>query len=291
MQKIFLVVLSMGLILMLAFVGCDDDDSTSPVSVTVPLGHATGGLLLSSGATIMPQLEIKGNGAVAPDLDSVKVGDSLVSRSTWGLMSVSPYVDAHWIIFYDETGAPSTYMYRHGDTATVSVWGQGRSSTCDVKILDPSLANITEIDPLVRADTIAVGEADTVYWNTVEHADYYAIMMAWRIQTGGSSMYTFSYSYAIDTSFVVTGDMHLDSLLEFDVVVTPFTGPDPRTGRTNWNGTLLDGVMYSFGQYGSTTIVMEPLGPILKTSTPVSSGRPEYSANDIVAEVYKKYGN
>jgi hypothetical protein len=84
--------------------------------------------------------------------------------------------------------------------------------------------------------------------------------------------------------------MQPDSLINFDVVVTPFTGPDPRSGRGNWTGTLLDGVLYSFGGNDYTTIVIRP--PVVPAAVdlprPVEK-RPEWSSGEIVGNLYKQY--
>ncbi|MCX6836113.1 MAG: hypothetical protein NTW07_13495 [candidate division Zixibacteria bacterium] len=289
MRKVWLVLLGFGVLLVLAAVGCNDECASCPDPAVTPLGYATGWLTLNPG-TIMPQLEIFGNGAVAPNLDSVKVGDSLIDREDWSMMTTAAFTDAHWVIPFSEAGDPSTYMYEHGDVATLRVWGSGRSGTCELKILNytTAAANITSPAPL--ADSIAPGVADTIFWNRVEYADYYAIMIAWLVSEGGGTHWTFTYHYATDTSFIVTGAMQLDSAIRYDFVVSPFTGPNPRTGRTNWTGTLLGGVVYSAGQYDITTVVIRPL--LLSSGTALSEqteARPEVSAEEIVRNVYKQF--
>jgi hypothetical protein len=290
MRKSWLVLTGFCVLLVLAAVGCNDDDCAScPDPVVTPLGNATGWLLLNPGATI-PQLEIIGNGVVAPNLDSVKVGDSLIGRERWSMMSTAPYADAHWLISFSETGDPSTYMYEHGDVATLRVWGSGRSATCQLKILNREAATVNITMPLPFADSIAPGVADTIFWNRVEYADYYAIMIPWNVSEGGSTYWTFTYHYATDTSFIVTGAMQLDSAIRYDFVVTPFTGPNPRTGQTNWTGTLLDGAVCSIGQFDVTTVMIRslPLSPGMAPSEPAEK-RPEFSAEEIVRNVYKRF--
>ncbi len=288
MPKWQMIVVGFGLLLMLVFIGCGNDDCASCPETVTPLGHAQGALILLPGA-YMPGLEVFSNGAVAPDLDSVKVGDSLVDRLFWGLGSEWSYVDAHWVITYGESGDTSTFMYEPGDVASISVWGQGRSSVCHVKILNPSLAATSIISPAVYADTIVPGGSDTVVWHKIEHVDYYAIMVAWYVIP--LNTYTFNYYYATDTSFIITGAMQPeDTVSVFNVHVTPFNGPDPRTGQTNWSGNLLDGVVYSFGTQNSTTIVVRQPPTVLKMVVPEAmKAQPEPSTEDIVANVYEKY--
>ena len=290
MRKSWLVLLGFGVLLVLAAVGCNDDECAScPDPAVTPLGYTTGWLILAPGATL-PQLQIFGNGAVAPNMDSVKVGDSLIARELWSMMSTAPYADAHWMISFNETGDPSTYMYEHGDVATVRAWGSGRSGTCQLKILNIATATVNITDPAPLADTIAPGVADTIFWNEVEYADYYAVMIPWEVSEGGGTHWTFTYHYATDTSFIVTGAMQPDSAVRYDFVVTPFTGPNPRTGKTNWTGTLLDGVVYSIGQHAITSVVIRPLtlSPGMALSEPAEK-RPEFSAEEIVHNVYKQF--
>lgn len=296
MKKMQVALFGFCLVVVALAIGCGDDDCPSCPGLVTPLGHTRCALRLQpdNRTIIIPSLEIFSHGAVAPNLDSVKVGDSLVNKQTWQLgAGPAPYADAHWLIPFDEDGDTATLMYRHGDVATVGVWGEGRSSSCQLKILKPeqAAANITE--PAYYADTIAPGGSDTVYWNTVEHVDYYAVMIAWLVVSEGFTGYTFEYHYAVDTSFIITGDMQPpDSILHFNVHITPFTGPDPRTGGTNWDGTLLDGIVFSYGYQNSTTIVVRsPIATSMKALPEQIVEQPELSHWDIVANVYKKYGN
>lgn len=289
MHKMRALIPGFVLLIILVAVGCDDDCPDCPDFVT-PLGHTRGTLMLSPGA-VMPDLQVYSNGAVAPNLDSVKVGDSLIGRQYWNLSSQSAYADAHWVIHFNETGDTTTFMYEHGDDARISVWGEGRFSFCQLRILDPFLAAAQITDPTPNTDTIAPGGSDTIYWDKVEFADYYAIMIAWLVTSGGGSQYTFNYYYTTDTSFIITGAMQPpDSMLSFNVHVTPFNGPDPQTGQTNWTGTLLDGVVYSIGYDGMTTIIVRsPVTPPEKQLPEPGAEYREHSPESIVACVYKKY--
>jgi hypothetical protein len=181
-------------------------------------------------------------------------------------------------------------MYDHGDLATVRIWGEGRSAACQLKVLSPSAAEPTITAPGMYEDTIAVGAADTVYWNDVEHADYYSVLVAFFVSQNGVTSTFFHFDYALDTSFVVTGAMHPDSVHSFDVVITPFTGPDPRLGTTNWTGDFLAGVLYSYGLNDYVRIVMERpfTAPPIGLSSPVVT-RPEMTPAEMVASVYRKY--
>jgi hypothetical protein len=275
----------------MAAMGCGDDDCPAcPESIT-PLGYAIGSLFLDPGAHITA-LHVYPNGAVSPNLDSVKVGDSLVGQQNWTMFAATPFADAHCAVTFHETGNSSTYMYDHGDIATIEIWGQGRSSTCQLRILYPMAAIPHITDPLNYADTIAPGASDTVFWNTIEYIDYYAVMIAWEVLSEGGYYYTYDYYYSPDTSFVISGAMQPPNAIDrFNVYITPFTGPDPQTGRTNWTGTLLDGVVYSYGIANSTTIVVNTLTipPKVAALEPAKS-LSGISAAEIVDRVYKKYG-
>ncbi|PWB73781.1 hypothetical protein C3F09_04780 [candidate division GN15 bacterium] len=285
MRNLQMLGLAFVALLMLAVVGCGDDENTTAPAQTFPLGYTQGNIYVSPN-TRMPRLEIHGNGAVTPNLDSIKVGDSLVNRQDWSMYSDGMFSDAYWAIPFVEDGDTSTLMYDPGDTAVIKVWGEGRFSSCRVKLLNPEEAILNITSPLSMADTIAFGGSDTVYWNKVDQADYYAVMVPWAHYSGN---WLFGFYYATDTSFIITGNMMPDSVWRCDVVVSPFNGPDPRTDRSNWTGNLLDGVVYSSGGYRYVSIIINapaPLTPIPR----ISADQPIWNADEIVANVYKKYG-
>jgi hypothetical protein len=287
MRKSWLVLTGFGVLLVLAAIGCNDDECAScPDPVVTPLGHARG--VLGLGPSTVMAMEIFSNGALAPNPDSVKVGDSLVPREAWQFTLDWGLIDIHYIIDFTESASPTNCMYHHGDVATIRVWGQGRSSSCQLKILDPSLAAANITTPATDADTIASGAADTVFWNKVEHVDYYAFLIAWQLE--GLVYPNISYHYSADTSFIVTGAMYPDSVTLIEIAVTPFTGPDPRTGQTNWSGDLLDGVVFSAGESDIIDIHVLPLlrSPGVALSEPVEK-LPEWSAEEIVGNVYKQF--
>ena len=283
MHKYLAVGLLFGLALLIA--GCGDDKVTGPTATT-PLGFARGEIHISPNTT-MQQLLIFGNGAVTPNLDSIKVGDSLISRSTWSMFANGLFADAHWQISFIEDGDLSTLMYSNGDTAEIKVWGERRFSSCRVKLIEPEYVHASITSPIMLADTIAPGQSDTVYWHDIPGVDYYAIMVPWLHYTEG---WIFQFHYAADTSFIINGDMMPDSVGQCDVVVTPFNGPDPRTDRTNWTGNLLGGVVYSVGGFTYTSIIISapPTVPSAKLAQ-ASFTQPVMSSDEIVAKVYEQF--
>jgi hypothetical protein len=288
MRKSWLVLLGCGLMLILFAAGCDEDECMSCPDdpVVTPLGFTDGSLSLAPSA-MLTECHVYGYGAVAPNLDSVMVGDSAVPKSDWEIVFMPSPAGIHWKLNFIEDGIPSTFMYEHGDVATVRMWGNGRSGACQLKVLhpEPGRANITSPAPF--EDTIASHESDTIYWNTVEHADYYAVTLGYT-PVGGTFAYYFDYT--VDTSFVVTGTMQGNPLTQVGIAVTPFTGPDPRSGASNWTGNLLSGAIYSFGYWDEITIYVEhsvtapPSG-----RSPAEVTRPEMTPAEMVGRVYEKY--
>jgi hypothetical protein len=237
------------------------------------------------------QLQIYGQGAQTPNLDSIKVGDSLVAEQFWSIMIWTSFADAHWMISWVETGDPSTYMYEHGDTALVRVWGEGRQSSCRIKLLEPPMAQAVITEPANLADSILVGDADTVYWNELDVVDYYAVLIAFNVRWNGVDQLRLHYGYTHDTSYVVTPAIIPDSTFRFGVYVTPFTGPDPQTGVSNWSGDYCNGRLYSFGSRHQTEIIVLPSPPVALPAMAPSAIPPEkITAAEIVAGVYEKFG-
>ena len=75
------------------------------------------------------------------------------------------------------------------------------------------------------------------------------------------------------------------------VNVTPFTGPDPRTGETNWTGTLLGGRVYSMGEYDYTRIHIEPVAAVGKANVGANlaeENRRIWKQTEIIDEIYNR---
>lgn len=289
MHKMYMIIVFFGLVIMLVAAGCGDDEecASCPEPAPNPLGFAQGFIALDNGGTLMI-LDILGNGSGMLQPDSIRVGDSLVSRSEWNFYYNWALTDLYCGVTFEEDGNAVNYMYDHGDTATIEVWGNGRSSTCRVKILEYvlSAANITY--PANDADTIAPGAADTIFWNYIEDVDYYACVVIHMSQPAGDPIV--EYYFTSDTSFILTGDMYGNLETTAEIYVNPFNGPDPRSGRSNWTGNLLGGVVYSAGPFDYVSIhIIQPT-----KSAAVMPAKPEIkllqlSPEEIVANLYKKY--
>ncbi len=282
----------LGLLLALAFAGCSNDNCVDCPGTTAPLGYAYGSLVLVPEA-FTHQFEIHGHGAMAPDLDSIKLGDSLIGPSHWAVGSADgSYAGGYYAVFIQEMGDTSTFMYHHGDTATLTVWGEGRSSTCRLKLLDLDSSRAVITDPPPLGDTIMPGQSVTFSWSPASGADFYAIIIDWGLPFGPSHYYYDSrFYYTTDTFFTVPGSWQPDSLLHFGFHVTPFTGPDPRTGQSNWTGSLLDGVLYSFGITDARMIYLDTVAqsPSRSISPQAAAEETAMTPEQMVARVYEQY--
>ena len=270
----------------LLIVGCSDDDEcpACPESSSAS-GFVTGSIYLDPGA-YLDYLWVYGQGAVPPNIDSVKVGDSLIEQDDIDYDYEEDYHDSFWEIYFYEDG--DNYMYEHGDMATVTIWGEGQSSTAQVIVLDDDMAEALVTSPEYDADTISSGESVDVYWNSVEYAQYYAIFVEVRDVVNDNTTWYYKFDYAIDTTYTVTPDMLTDSVYYFYVNVTPFTGPDPRTGQSNWSGDWLDGTLYSFGESDWVRIYGWRLPPLKAGRENGPEERPRLTPPEIIDQVYRK---
>lgn len=284
MKTLHMLSLLFGLLFMLTLAGCSDDDCASCPNTVVPLAYARG-VVLANDNGLWQSISISGNGVARLSVDSARVGDSLCPLQDWAMPSDASRDFS--INFYEDANS-STRMYDPGDTALVTVWGEGRSSSCRLKLLYAQ-ATLQLITPTAMfSDTIVQGGSDTVCWHRVEYADYYAVSVWWELISGAGR---YSSYYTTDTSFIVTGDMMPDSALKCYIDLTPFNGPDPRTGNGNWTGTLLEGVVTSSGRISETGFHIAPALPSPRGVSPqTAAGRPILSADEIVARVYEKYG-
>ncbi len=271
-------------------VGCSDDDSPTSTIDRIYAGFVTGSIYLEPNV-YMGDLVIHGYGAVAPNLDSVRVGDSLlVGDSYLDYDYDEDYHDTYWEIYFNEDGSTATYMYDHGDTANISIYGPGGMATTSLVILDADSASANITSPVHNADTITYGDSEMIYWNKVDMVDYYAIMLGFD-EASSNSNYLF---YATtDTMFTVTPEMYSDSLSRFWISVVPFNGPDPATGASNVSGDWLTGKIYSMGWDDWIYVYAKPAGgggsaPALGKGMTTDVRPTELTAEQIVSRVYQQ---
>jgi hypothetical protein len=255
-MKQWLMVLVSLVLLSFIVVGCGDDETkdcpTCPTSQdeVTPKGFVVGSIYLAP-ETYIYDMWIFGYGAIPPNIDSMKVGDSLLyGEDYFDYSYIREYHDNFWTVDFDEDG--TGYMYQHGDMATMMFYGNGMSSSCTVKILNADSAEVSISSPAYDDDTLTSTDSVTVTWDKSYDADYYSVFV--EFCCGQNYDYIYKYYYTLDTTFMVTPDMAPDSLRYLYVNITPFTGPDPRTGESNITGDYLTGKVFSFGWYDYTRV-------------------------------------
>jgi len=293
-MKQWLLVLASLLLLSFFMVGCSDDDEDCPACPSTedevtPKGFVTGSVYLIPEA-YFEYIYIYGYGAIPPNIDSMKVGDSLLFGDDFFDYNYDEdYHDNYWTVYFDEDGG--SYMYEHGDMATVMFYGNGMSSTCTFKILDADSAEANIVSPLHDGDTLSSdADSSTIIWDRAYDADYYSIWLEFCCGYGYD--YTNKYYYTTDTTFKLTSAMLPDSLRYVYVMVTPFTGPNPQTGASNITGDYLTGKIYSFGWNDYIRIYGWYPAPTPKAVGDVNIEEPprkELSPAQIIENTYKQY--
>ena len=275
------------LALVIVVAGCDDDDDSTGPALGTPAGFVNGTIYLDP-ETYVDDIRVIGYGAVPPNLDSVKVGDSvLIGDDYLDYDYETEYHENWWEIYFSEDGDTSTYMYDHGDMAQIWFYGDGQTATARFKILDEDSAGTDVTMPDYDDDTVAVNDSVTVYWNESNGADYYAVWLEFRDYVNGTSTWFYKYDATTDTSYMVTPDMYTDSMYYMYLNVVPFTGPDPRTGEPNVTGGYLTGKIYSYGDYDYTRIQGWNRPPTKAAA--YEEGRLEIDPKQIVEKVYEQF--
>ncbi len=257
MRNSLLVALGLLLLTGVIFVGCsDDDDDGLTSSGPGVLGFATGTIYLDPEA-YMSDLWIMGNnGQITPYIDSFKVGDSLVERDDIDYDYNYDYHDGYWEIYFSEDGDTTTYMWDDGDMGHVYVWGEGRSSTATVKLLDYDVDGINWITPDYNEDTLTDATTSTCIWNKCPNAEWYAVWVEVYRHENGENDWFYLWDYTYDTTYTVAGNVLGDSALYMYINVVPTSGPNPETGASNWTGNFCNGKLYGYADYDYTRIVV-----------------------------------
>jgi len=269
MYRLFVMLVgAMILTIVVLAAGCGDDDEKIVTSTAPPA-------FIDAYVVVEPECFLSGDvftaGGFPPYLDSVKVGDSLISIDTSTYFgSYDPYYN----ISFMESG--SSYMYESGDDATVTFYGRVGTSSATVTLLNP---NEDRVIVLYHdyGESVPQGEILTFIWSSLAHVEWYALEVVYEIDTGlGNAQYQ-DYTYAMDTTCTFAADYFNSALNWISVSILPCTGPDPRTANGNITGPYATGKVFSYG--GDTEILMYGEGYDVK------SGISKKTQCDIIQEI------
>ncbi len=252
------VVLFTAAVALLAL-GCGDDDETATGPTTT--AFASGAFYLNPNIGCVDFII---NGAQI--IDSAHVGDSLVAWLN-GLHADGFPPNSRWRMDYWENYSDtSTLMYRSGDTAQVTLWGDGRSSTARFVVLhhmEEMLPAVYPIDTTIAADA----PVPDLWWNHNDYADYYSVCMDVGARTDSDGVNVSGTYYAVTTDTVFSiPERFADHLTSIYVSVWPGTGPLPGSGVSNWSGNFCSGRVCGFGAPRGTSITRSD--PIRSAASP-----------------------
>ncbi|HOD66374.1 MAG TPA: hypothetical protein PKM94_06740 [candidate division Zixibacteria bacterium] len=248
MQRVLIVLSALAVFLLLPL-GCSDDESCADCPAT-PAGFVDGSITVNPQAIV--NAVIYGYGGIVPSIDSIRLGDSLMTRPT----DYNWFQDApgrrHWQIGFSES-AGGSFLYSSGDVARLEIWGPGRQAVCDVVMLDPRDSEAQIISPVPGEDTVAPGESVTIVWQRIEHAQFYALMLTFFNRANAVTRQSLVTDWTADTSYTVRPVLYPDSLQLISVELSGFTGPNPSVG-SNFSGGWLTGRLISFSAPAHTFI-------------------------------------
>ncbi|HOZ08496.1 MAG TPA: hypothetical protein PKW75_09440 [candidate division Zixibacteria bacterium] len=247
MQRIVLVLSAVAVSLLP--LGCSDDCADCPEHAT-PAGFVNGTVHVTPQVSL--SATINGYGSILPTVDSIRLGDSLLTSPGDYYVAMSAPANPLWrISFYENISGD--VMYSPGDVAHIEIWGPGRLAYCDVVVLDPNESAADMISPLPGTETIAPDESAAVIWHRALDAQYYAVQLRFIDFANGVTRESNVTDWTADTAYTVGPTLYPDSLAALIVEITPFTGPNPAVG-SNFAGGWLAGRLISFGGPASTML-------------------------------------
>ncbi len=274
----------MVVLAMIFVVGCGDDDDecpTCPTTTVVPATFTNGEVYLQDGSGLYYYTYTYNHGGNSLDMDSIKVdtmSSPVYASYYWN------YADPYWYSDFYENEDPSAYD--SGDTITVSMYGGGLASTCNIPLLHYSddEGNITSPS---YGTTVSEGATVEAVWNRVDNAEYYAIYTDVYYDSSGTMRNEYNYTFTHDTSYTCPARLTDTTVSYFYCYVMPTTGPDPRTSTGNWTGNLTTGVLYSHGDYDYTRVYVEETPPgVGKATSKENDIAPKVTAWEIIQGVY-----
>ncbi len=285
MRKSWLVLLSMMIVAALFIVGCGDDDEcptpTTPTTPPVPATFTNGEMYIYDGTGLYFYNYVYVHGGASVNIDSIIVDtvSTVVNPSYyWN------YADPYWYSDYYENEDPSAYA--SGDDVTVSMYGSGLSSSCNVSLLHYEDDATTVISPEYNAN-VDTGSTVEVVWDKVDNAEYYAIYTELTWDSAGTTITSYDYTSTEDTTYTVPVHFTDTTVDYFYCYVMPTCGPDPNSYTGNWAGNLTTGVLYSRADYDYTLVWVTPSGgSARKMSGQETLAVPQITSWEIIKGVY-----
>jgi len=279
LRKNCLIFLAMVVLAALFIVGCgDDDDATTP---TVPATFTNGETYLNDNYGLYFYVYTYVYGGGYPEIDSIKVdtiSTVVYSSYYWN------YADPYWYSDFYEYEDPSAY--ESGDNITVSMYGSGLSSSCNISLLHYSDDETEIISPEYGAYVDRDASVDVV-WHQVDNAEYYAIYTEIRYDSSGTWTYDYDYTYTLDTTYTMPARFTDSTVDYFYFYVMPTCGPDPSSYTGNWTGDLTTGVLYSHADYDYTRIyVSTPPPPKVNPISKEDDITPNKTPREIIEGLY-----
>jgi len=250
LHKNWFLIMAMIILAALFFVGCGDDcdENENVVAPTVPATFTNGEIYTYDGNGLYFYIYTYVHGGANPGIDSILVDTMKTNINAsyyWN------YADPYWYSDYYENSDNSTY--ESGDNVIISMYGAGRSSSCNISLLDyyDDEANIISPSYGTYVDTGATVE---IVWNNINNAEYYAIHTELRYDSSGTMAYEEDYTFTYDTTYTLS-ERFTDTTVEyFYFYVLPTCGPNPESYQGNWTGTFTTGNRYSYGDYDYTMV-------------------------------------
>jgi hypothetical protein len=241
MKRALTILLIVGVALVTLAVSCSDDDCATCPPEPVPV-YANGYVCLDPSTEL--RISIVGDGSYTPSVDSVTVGDSVLTESNGNLNLYVGLGVSEWVAWFRESfSEPADIMFASGDTAVISVYGDGHRSTARLRILD----RVNDIVGNISPHFITLSPTDTMptfFWRRVAPASFYAVVVSVGIDRQADLVERY-YLALLDTFLVVPGNWQPTDFETLVVQVWPVTGPRPNSTATNWVGDLCRGQILS----------------------------------------------
>jgi len=258
MRNKWWIFLAMVFLAAVCVVGCGDDDDDDIVGSTAPATFTNGEVYIydSDGLYYYTYTFIHGGADAVVDSIKVDTMTSVVYASYyWN------YADPYWYSDFTEGEDPSAY--ESGDNITVSMYGGGLSSTCNISLLDYDDDAAEMISPAYGSyvDTGATVEAT---WYKIDNAEYYAVYVERYYDSSGTMTYDYYYTSTRDTTYTLPSRYTDTEVDYFYFYAMPVCGPNPSSYTGNWTGNLTTGVLYSYGEYDYTRVYVSADPPSKK---------------------------